>query len=142
MHFFESIFFRIIVRFLCLFFLVKKKTKLSYMIIIFYDNIASFKKSKLTYKLILSKQKQDSISNPVLVSASICSEWLVAFLTAMSHILWSLNSTSQKWRAFPETSAERCTFLPVFQPNVPFLSVRSRILVSNHLLSNFQPCQV
>jgi len=59
------------------------------MIIIFYDNIASFKKSKLTYKLILSKQKQDSKSNPVLVSASICSEWLVAFLTAMSHILWS-----------------------------------------------------
>ena len=41
------------------------------MIIIFYDNFASFKKSKLTYKLILSKQKQDSISNPVLVSASI-----------------------------------------------------------------------
>ena len=39
-----------------------------------------------------------------------------------------LNSTSQKWRAFPETSAERCTFLPVFQSNVPFLSVRSRIL--------------
>ena len=67
----------------------EKKTKLSYMIIIFYDNIASFKKSKLTYKLILSKQKQDSISNPVLVSASICSEWLVAFLAAMSHILWS-----------------------------------------------------
>ena len=27
------------------------------MIIIFYDNFASFKKSKLTYKLILSKQK-------------------------------------------------------------------------------------
>ena len=68
----------------------EKKTKLSYMIIIFYDNIASFKKSKLSYKLILGKQKQDSISNPVfLVSASICSEWLVAFLTAMSHILWS-----------------------------------------------------
>ena len=67
----------------------EKKTKLSYMIIIFYDNIASFKKSKLTYKLILSKQKQDSKSNPVFVSASICSEWLVAFLTAMSHILWS-----------------------------------------------------
>ena len=42
----------------------EKKTKLSYMIIIFYDNIASFKKSKLTYKLILSKQKQDSKSNP------------------------------------------------------------------------------
>ena len=74
MHFFESIFFRIIVRFLCLFFLVKKKTKLSYMIIIFYDNIASFKKSKLTYKLILSKQKQDSVSNPVLVSAEIYSQ--------------------------------------------------------------------
>ena len=35
------------------------------MIIIFYDNCASFNKSKLTYKLILSKQKQDSISNPV-----------------------------------------------------------------------------
>ena len=67
----------------------EKKTKLSYMIIIFYDNIASFKKSKLSYKLILGKQKQDSVSNPVLVSASICSEWLVAFLTAMSHILWS-----------------------------------------------------
>ena len=34
------------------------------MIIIFYDNCTSFKKSKLTYKLILSKQKQDSVSNP------------------------------------------------------------------------------
>ena len=34
------------------------------MIIIFYDNIASFKKSKLSYKLILGKQKQDSVSNP------------------------------------------------------------------------------
>ena len=30
------------------------------MVIIFYDNFTSFKKSKLTYKLILSKQKQDS----------------------------------------------------------------------------------
>ena len=58
----------------------EKKTKLSYMIIIFYDNIASFKKSKLSYKLILGKQKQDSISNPVLVSASICSEWFIDFL--------------------------------------------------------------
>ena len=46
------------------------------MIIIFYDNIASFKISKLTYKLILGKQKQDSISNPVLVSAEIYSQWL------------------------------------------------------------------
>jgi len=47
----------------------------------------------------------------------------------VSHTM-ELNSTSQKWRAFPETSAERCTFLPVFQSNVPFLSVRSRILCS------------
>ena len=46
------------------------------MIIIFYDNFALFKKSKLTYKLILIKQKQDSISNPVLVSASIRSDLL------------------------------------------------------------------
>ena len=53
------------------------KSKLSYMIIIFYDNCASFKKSKLTYKLILSKQKQDSKSNPVFVSAEIYSQWFV-----------------------------------------------------------------
>ena len=138
------------------------------MIIIFYDNCTSFKKSKLTYKLILSKQKQDSKSNPVFVSAEIYSQWLVEIpltscgvelgltgLTSTSQTIrtsffydayvglvqWSisnrdvshtmeLNSTSQKWRAFPETSAERCTFLPVFQSNVPFLSVRSRILCS------------
>ncbi len=47
------------------------------MIIIFYDKFASFNKSKLTYKLILSKQKQDSKSNPVFVSAEIYSQWFV-----------------------------------------------------------------
>jgi len=60
------------------------------MIIIFYDNCTSFKKSKLTYKLILGKQKQDSKSNPVFwclqkfirssLFASICSQWFIDFL--------------------------------------------------------------
>ncbi len=39
-----------------------------------------------------------------------------------------LNSTSQKWRAFPQTSAERFTFLPAFESNVPFLNAIARIL--------------
>ena len=33
-----------------------------------------------------------------------------------------LSSKSQKWRAFPQTSAERFTFLPAFESNVPFLN--------------------
>ena len=40
-----------------------------------------------------------------------------------------LSSQSQKWRAFPQTSAERFTFLPAFESNVPFLNAMSRILV-------------
>ena len=70
----------------------EKKTKLSYMIIIFYDNIASFKKSKLTYKLILGKQKQDSKSNPVFwcLQKFIRSGWL----KSLSHPV-ELNSGSQ-----------------------------------------------
>ena len=39
-----------------------------------------------------------------------------------------LSSPSQKWRAFPETSAERFTFLPAFRSNVPFLGAMSHIL--------------
>ena len=39
-----------------------------------------------------------------------------------------LSSQSQKWRAFPETSAERFTFLPAFQSNVPFLNAIAHIL--------------
>ena len=41
-----------------------------------------------------------------------------------------LSSPSQKWRAFPETSAERFTFLPAFRSNVPFLSAMPHILCS------------
>ena len=53
-----------------------------------------------------------------------------------------LNSTSQKWRAFPETSARLVPspFSFVSNPshcegfsNVPFLGVRSRILVFLYL---------
>ena len=57
------------------------------MIIIFYDNFASFKKSKLTYKLILSKQKAGfDIESCFLVSAEIYSQW---FIDVESHILRS-----------------------------------------------------
>ena len=42
-----------------------------------------------------------------------------------------LNSPSQKWRAFPQTSAERFTFLPAFESNVPFLGAMSHILELN-----------
>ena len=51
-------------------------------------------------------------------------------LTTRPHIL-KLSSQSQKWRAFPETSAERFTFLPVFRSNVPFLNAIARILKLN-----------
>ena len=72
------------------------------MIIIFYDNIASFKKSKLTYKLILGKQKQDSKSNPVFwcLQKFIRSGWL----KSLSHPV-ELNSGSQDWRPLPVVSA-------------------------------------
>ena len=58
-----------------------------------------------------------------------------------------LSSPSQKWRAFPQTSAERFTFLPAFESNVPFLSAMSHILslvnsfsrtVSNNLDNKYQ----
>ena len=71
------------------------------MIIIFYDNCASFKKSKLTYKLILSKQKQDSKSNPVFVSAEIYSQWLVEIPLTSCGVelgLTGLTSTSRSIR--------------------------------------------
>ena len=61
-------------------------------------NLHCFKKSKLTYKLILGKQKQDSISNPVLVSASICSEWLVG----PPRILWSWAHNRRNGVRFPK----------------------------------------
>ena len=60
-----------------------------------------FKKSKLTYKLILSKPKQDSKSNPVLVSASIYSEWLVEITLTSCGVelgLTGLTSTSRNVR--------------------------------------------
>ena len=58
------------------------------------------------------------------------------FLGWMSHILElnsgvKLSSPSQKWRAFPQTSAERFTFLPAFESNVPFLGAMSHILELN-----------
>ena len=37
-----------------------------------------------------------------------------------------LSLPSQKWRAFPQTSAERFTFLPAFESNVPFLGAMSQ----------------
>ena len=57
-------------------------------------------------------------------------------LIAFSHILElnsgvKLSSPSQKWRAFPQTSAERFTFLPAFESNVPFLGAMSHILELN-----------
>ena len=48
-----------------------------------------------------------------------------------------LSSPSQKWRAFPQTSAERFTFLPAFESNVPFLSAMSHILSLVNNLSSF-----
>ena len=103
---------------------MKNKSRLSYMIIIFYDNCASFKKSKLTYKLILSKQKQDSISNPVSVSASIYSEWLVELTLTSCGVelgLTGLTSTSRNVRRtfhVPSVVSVQC-FSPERSPSYP-----------------------
>lgn len=62
------------------------------MIIIFYDNFASFKKSKLTYKLILSKQKAGfDIESCVIMYLAFPSEpaFLVRFPT-LSCLLGSM----------------------------------------------------
>ena len=51
-----------------------------------------------------------------------------SFLGVFSFEDGELSSPSQKWRAFPQTSAERFTFLPAFESNVPFLGAMSHIL--------------
>ena len=48
-------------------------------------------------------------------------EIILSFCLSASHPM-KLSSQSQKWRAFPQTSAERFTFLPAFESNVPFLN--------------------
>ena len=48
-------------------------------------------------------------------------ELFFVFCLSASHPM-KLSSQSQKWRAFPQTSAERFTFLPAFESNVPFLN--------------------
>ena len=96
------------------------------MIIIFYDNIASFKKSKLTYKLILSKQKQDSISNPVLVSASICSEWFIELTLTSCGVELGLTGLTSTSRSIRTTCSKS---LALLRSSVSVLSVRPRILV-------------
>ena len=73
------------------------------MIIIFYDNCASFKKSKLTYKLILSKCKKTGfdIESCFLVSAEIYSQWLVEITLTSCGVelgLTGLTSTSRNVR--------------------------------------------
>ena len=104
----------------------EKKTKLSYMIIIFYDNIASFKKSKLTYKLILSKQKQDSISNPVLVSAEIYSQWFIELTLTSCGVELGLTGLTSTSRSIRTTCSKS---LALLRSSVSVLSVRPRILV-------------
>ena len=96
------------------------------MIIIFYDKFASFNKSKLTYKLILSKQKQDSKSNPVLVSASICSEWLVEIPLTSCGVELGLTGLTSTSRSIRTTCSKSFALL---RSSVSVLSVCSRILL-------------
>ena len=150
------------------------------MIIIFYDNFASFKKSKLTYKLILSKQKAGfDIESCFLVSAEIylhrfIRSGLLTFFSSLviqeslinfagerlrnrmtshceiilsfclSAILWSWTRAHRTDVHFPKrtqnVSRSFRRFGPVFQSWA--FALVSWFLVSNHLLCNFQPCQV
>ena len=96
------------------------------MIIIFYDNCASFKKSKLTYKLILSKQKQDSISNPVLVSAEIYSQWFIELTLTSCGVELGLTGLTSTSRSIRTTCSKS---LALLRSSVSVLSVRPRILV-------------
>ena len=96
------------------------------MIIIFYDNCTSFKKSKLTYKLILSKQKQDSKSNPVFVSASIYSEWLVEIPLTSCGVELGLTGLTSTSRSIRTTCSKS---LALLRSSVSVLSARPRILV-------------
>ena len=96
------------------------------MIIIFYDNCTSFKKSKLTYKLILSKQKQDSISNPVLVSAEIYSQWFIELTLTSCGVELGLTGLTSTSRSIRTTCSKS---LALLRSSVSVLSVRPRILV-------------
>ena len=96
------------------------------MIIIFYDNCTSFKKSKLTYKLILSKQKQDSKSNPVLVSAEIYSQWFIELTLTSCGVELGLTGLTSTSRSIRTTCSKS---LALLRSSVSVLSVRPRILV-------------
>ena len=96
------------------------------MIIIFYDNCTSFKKSKLTYKLILSKQKQDSKSNPVFVSAEIYSQWLVEIPLTSCGVELGLTGLTSTSRSIRTTCSKS---LALLRSSVSVLSARPRILV-------------
>ena len=96
------------------------------MIIIFYDKFASFNKSKLTYKLILSKQKQDSKSNPVLVSAEIYSQWFIELTLTSCGVELGLTGLTSTSRSIRTTCSKS---LALLRSSVSVLSVRPRILV-------------
>ena len=96
------------------------------MIIIFYDKFASFNKSKLTYKLILSKQKQDSKSNPVLVSAEIYSQWFIELTLTSCGVELGLTGLTSTSRSIRTTCSKS---LALLRSSVSSLSVRPRILV-------------
>ena len=96
------------------------------MIIIFYDKFASFNKSKLTYKLILSKQKQDSKSNPVLVSAEIYSQWFIELTLTSCGVELGLTGLTSTSRSIRTTCSKS---LALLRSSVSVLIVRPRILV-------------
>ena len=97
------------------------------MIIIFYDNIASFKKSKLTYKLILSKQKTGfDIESCFLVSAEIYSQWFIELTLTSCGVELGLTGLTSTSRSIRTTCSKS---LALLRSSVSVLSVRPRILV-------------
>ena len=104
------------------------------MIIIFYDNIASFKKSKLTYKLILGKQKQDSISNPVFwCLQKFIRSGLLTFFSSLVIQESLINCAGERLR---NRMTSHCEII------LSFCLSAILFLMRQHFLSNFQPCQV
>ena len=68
--------------------------------------------------------------------------WNHSWLLSFCLVSLELSSPSQKWRAFPQTSAERFTFLPAFESNVPFLSAMSHILKLSSKRHRLKPFEV
>ena len=112
------------------------------MIIIIYDNFALFKKSKLTYKLILIKCKKTGFDIESCFGVCIYLEWFIAFLSAKTHILVVELRKAETTSTSTNIRTTRSESFALFVSSDSFLTAFLRILflMSNHFLCDFQSC--